>query len=51
MMAADQIVVVKKSLKGDGAKGLACSDLEVTNNHKLMGRPIISKTKITSNHQ
>jgi len=24
-MAADQIVVVKKSMKGDGAKDLACS--------------------------
>ena len=32
--AADQFVVVKKLLKGSGAKGLACSCLRRTDNHK-----------------
>ncbi len=33
-LAADQIVVVMKSLKGDGAKGLTCLGFELTNNQK-----------------
>jgi hypothetical protein len=33
--AADQLVVVKKLLKGNGAKGLACSCLRISDNHKM----------------
>jgi hypothetical protein len=33
-MAADQIVVVMKLLKGSGAKGLACSGFNVRNNQQ-----------------
>jgi hypothetical protein len=33
-MAADQIIVVKKSLKDDGAKSLACSGFILIHNQQ-----------------